>query len=269
MGSWGRWYVSCSGSCWRPGWQQPACTCGHGSARSAPRCWGWRLRLRMYARGRRGHCCIWCLGVWRWGLLSRRRRRWLYSRTQKTMSRSGVWGLVDRRSLHLSRAVAKGSAALLAAYGAIIAIAGGYALGARTWRIAERVFHGAIAVFVLALPFSLGRWGSELAVTLPIVVAGAGVLPFAALDGVRSRWLRARRLCRTGGVVRRHGAWCAKLCGGDGDGEWTGRGSMAAVCGSCGAGAGGTADECADGGRAVRHLDGRRVSPAGVCLRCV
>jgi hypothetical protein len=79
------------------------------------------------------------------------------------------------------------NAVLLAAYGTMIGVLGGYALGARTWRVAERVFIAGLAAFVVALVATPTPRGPALAAWLPLIVAAAGVLPFAGPDLVRAR----------------------------------------------------------------------------------
>jgi predicted membrane protein DUF2339 len=73
----------------------------------------------------------------------------------------------------------EGSAALLAAYGLIVMLAGSYALAGRQWPIASRVFAAVTALFVGALMAMPEREGGPLlAIGLPLAVALAGVLPF-------------------------------------------------------------------------------------------
>jgi hypothetical protein len=79
------------------------------------------------------------------------------------------------------------STILLAAYGAMISVAGGYSLGARDWRVAERVFSAGVAAYVVALVAKPTLLGPDLAAWLPLIVATAGVLPFAGRDLVRTR----------------------------------------------------------------------------------
>ncbi len=83
-----------------------------------------------------------------------------------------------------------GSALMLAAYGAVVGVAGAVGIGARAWRTAERVLATAVALFAAVLAARGGAWGPALAVALPLVVAAAGVLPTAPTAFVRSR-LRA------------------------------------------------------------------------------
>ncbi|MFN2567694.1 MAG: DUF2339 domain-containing protein, partial [Gemmatimonadaceae bacterium] len=74
------------------------------------------------------------------------------------------------------------SATLVATYGLIVLLAGCYALAARGWPIASRVFGAVTALFVGALMWMPeNQAGPLLAVALPIVVALVGVLPFVVV----------------------------------------------------------------------------------------
>ncbi|HTO99449.1 MAG TPA: DUF2339 domain-containing protein [Myxococcales bacterium] len=74
----------------------------------------------------------------------------------------------------------QGTAPMLAAYGAAVLIAGGSALASRPWRVAARVFGLGAALFTLAiLAMPLHQHSAELALALPFVAGGFGVLPFA------------------------------------------------------------------------------------------
>lgn len=83
-----------------------------------------------------------------------------------------------------------GSALMLASYGAVLGVVGANSIGARDWRTAERVLATAVALFAVVLAARSGGWGPALAVTLPLAVAAAGVMPAAPAEFVRSR-LRA------------------------------------------------------------------------------
>jgi hypothetical protein len=77
---------------------------------------------------------------------------------------------------------------MLAAYAAAVLVAGGSGLGSRRWFVAGRVFAAGAALFtvvLLAMPPSQN--GPVLALGLPLVVAGFGVLPFAHGEVLRPR----------------------------------------------------------------------------------
>lgn len=85
-----------------------------------------------------------------------------------------------------------GHASLLAAYGAVVLVAGGYALASRPWRIAGQILLLAAALYTAVLMTMPEReLGPLFALALPLVVCVAGVFPFAdrALLRGRLRWL--------------------------------------------------------------------------------
>ena len=88
----------------------------------------------------------------------------------------------------------QGTAPMLAAYGAAVLVAAGSGLGSRLWSIAGWIFAAGTALFVVVL---LGmpalQNGPLLALGLPLVAAGFGVLPFARGEVLRPR-LRAMGL---------------------------------------------------------------------------
>jgi Predicted membrane protein (DUF2339) len=94
----------------------------------------------------------------------------------------------------------EGRAALVAAYGLIVMLAGSYALAGRAWPIASRVFAAVTALFVGALMAMPEREGGPLfAIGLPLAVALAGVLPFV-VRGSQSAVGRHRGHLRSLGV---------------------------------------------------------------------
>ena len=97
----------------------------------------------------------------------------------------------------------RGTAPMLAGYAAAVLVAGGSALGARSWRIGGRVFGAASALFTCALTAMPGaQHGPWFALALPFVVATAAALPFAQGDTLRPR-------LRTLGLL---GAFAAVRC---------------------------------------------------------
>ena len=88
----------------------------------------------------------------------------------------------------------QGTAPMLAAYAAAVLVAAGSGLGSRLWSIAGWIFAAGAALFVVVL---LGMPASQnaplLALGLPLVAAGFGVLPFARGEVLRPR-LRAMGL---------------------------------------------------------------------------
>ena len=81
-----------------------------------------------------------------------------------------------------------GQASLLAGYGVVVLVGGGYALASRPWRIAGRILLVAAALFTGALLLMPEREiGPVLALALPLVVGVAGVLPFADRSLLRAR----------------------------------------------------------------------------------
>ena len=113
-----------------------------------------------------------------------------------------------------------GQASLLAAYGAVVLVGGGYALASRPWRIAGRILLIAAALFTGALTLMPEReLGPVLALALPLVVCVAGVLPFADRSLLRAR-LRglgvlalaaAARVAFSIGLPISHGAMAAAI----------------------------------------------------------
>ena len=82
----------------------------------------------------------------------------------------------------------------LVAYAASVLTAASFAVGARSWVIAWRVFYAAAALLVItgaAVSRDHGLAGFLAAFGLPMIVAVAGVLPFAAKNHERAalRWL--------------------------------------------------------------------------------
>ena len=88
----------------------------------------------------------------------------------------------------------QGTAPMLAAYAAAVLVAAGSGLGSRLWSIAGWIFAAGAALLVVVL---LGMPASQnaplLALGLPLVAAGFGVLPFARGEVLRPR-LRAMGL---------------------------------------------------------------------------
>ena len=81
-----------------------------------------------------------------------------------------------------------GTAPMLAGYAVAVLVAGGSALGSRTWRIGGRVFGAAAALFTVALAIMpTPQHGPALALALPFVVAIGGAFPFAQGDTLRPR----------------------------------------------------------------------------------
>jgi hypothetical protein len=112
---------------------------------------------------------------------------------------------------------APGSAWMLAAWGALVLVAGGWALGGRAWRIAGRVFLVSASLYVTALLAQPDAEGGPLmSAALPFVAMLAGVLPRADRAVVRT-WLRglgALAAVAALGVALSHGhpiarAWVA------------------------------------------------------------
>ena len=74
-----------------------------------------------------------------------------------------------------------GSVAMLSIYAGAVLLLGSWALRRREWPIAGRVLTASVGLYVVALLATPHDTGSPLmALALPIVVAGAGVLPFAS-----------------------------------------------------------------------------------------
>jgi hypothetical protein len=85
--------------------------------------------------------------------------------------------------------------ALLAAYGVAVLVAAGYAMNARRWVVAGRLFLLAATVYTAALATGFERdFGPLLAIAFPLAVAVAGVIPWTG------GWARRERL-RALGVV--------------------------------------------------------------------
>jgi hypothetical protein len=94
-----------------------------------------------------------------------------------------------------------GTAPMLAAYGVAVLVAAGSALGSRRWFVAGRVFAAGAALFtgaVAAMPVEQNS--SLLAVALPLVVGGFGVLPFARGEILRPRLRTMGTLAALGAV---------------------------------------------------------------------
>jgi hypothetical protein len=89
-----------------------------------------------------------------------------------------------------------GSLVMLAAYGALVIVAGAAGIGGRRWILAERTLALMTAVYalMLALPAPAPSWGPLLAVAVPLTVALAGLVPATELALVRPR-------LRTQGVI--------------------------------------------------------------------
>jgi predicted membrane protein DUF2339 len=82
----------------------------------------------------------------------------------------------------------QGTAPMLAAYGCAALIAAGSGLASRRWFIAGRIFAAGAALFVVALlTMPAAQNAPLLALGLPLVVAGFGVLPFARGELLRPR----------------------------------------------------------------------------------
>lgn len=95
-----------------------------------------------------------------------------------------------------------GQASLLASYGAVVLVGGGYALASRPWRVAGRILLVAAAIFTGALMAVPEReLGPLLAMALPLVVCMAGVLPFADRPLLRAR-LRGLGMLALAAAVR-------------------------------------------------------------------
>jgi hypothetical protein len=85
---------------------------------------------------------------------------------------------------------------LLAAYGVAVLASAGYAMGARRWTVAGRLFLVAAAAYTLALATGFERQGGPLlAIAFPLAVALLGVLPW--IDG----WARRERLRAMGALA--------------------------------------------------------------------
>lgn len=85
---------------------------------------------------------------------------------------------------------------LLAAYGVAVLASAGYAMGARRWIVAGRLFLVAAAAYTLALATGFERQGGPLlAIAFPLAVALAGVAPW--IDG----WARRERLRAMGALA--------------------------------------------------------------------
>jgi Predicted membrane protein (DUF2339) len=81
-----------------------------------------------------------------------------------------------------------GTAPMLAGYATVVLVAGGSALGSRRWSVGARVFALSAVAFTLALlAMPRAQHGALFALALPLVVAGAGVLPFTQGPALRSR----------------------------------------------------------------------------------
>lgn len=90
----------------------------------------------------------------------------------------------------------KGNLALLAAYGVAVLSCSGFAMGARRWIVAGRLFLLAAGVYVAALATGFERDnGPLLAMALPLAVALLGVLPW--IGG----WARRERLRALGALA--------------------------------------------------------------------
>ena len=82
----------------------------------------------------------------------------------------------------------QGTAPMLAAYGCAVLVAAGSGLASRRWFIAGRIFAAGTALFVVALlTMPAAQNAALLALGLPLVVAGFGVLPFARGELLRPR----------------------------------------------------------------------------------
>lgn len=89
----------------------------------------------------------------------------------------------------------RGNLALLAAYGVAVLAAAGYAMNARRWIVAGRLFLLVALLYTAALSTGFERhYGPLLGMGFPLVVALVGVLPWSA------GWARRERL-RTLGVL--------------------------------------------------------------------
>lgn len=115
-----------------------------------------------------------------------------------------------------------GHASLLAAYGAVVLVAGGYALASRPWRVAGRILLLAAALFTGVLMTMPEReLGPVFALALPLVVCVAGVFPFADRELLRGRlrWLAlfalaaAARMAFSIGLPISHVAMAATIAG--------------------------------------------------------
>jgi hypothetical protein len=77
---------------------------------------------------------------------------------------------------------------MLAAYGAAVLVAAGSGLASRRWFVAGRIFAAGAALYVVALLMSPEAQNASLmALGLPLVVAGFGVLPFSRGELLRPR----------------------------------------------------------------------------------
>jgi hypothetical protein len=88
----------------------------------------------------------------------------------------------------------RGNVFVLAAYGAIVLLPACFAISHRDWPVGWRVFYAAGALFTLACARLAGIGGSPAfatAVAFPLIIAGAGVIPFAPAARKRGalRWL--------------------------------------------------------------------------------
>ena len=96
----------------------------------------------------------------------------------------------------------QGTAPMLAAYGAAMLVAAGSALASRPWSVAAKIFGAGAVLFTVAVSaMPLGQHSAELALLLPFVAGGFGVLPFARGSFLRPR-LRTLGLLAAAAALR-------------------------------------------------------------------